>query len=75
VKQWVCLALALAVSGCVRSQQLPTPVPVQEGAFTVDVRTTATVEPLDSRTISLPQGLWDSNVDMLLPEGRRRLPA
>jgi multidrug resistance efflux pump len=71
LKRLLCAALVLALVGCRQVQKLPTPVPVKEGAFTVDVRITASVEAFDYHPMAMPQGLWNGNVEMLLPEGQR----
>lgn len=62
------LAAFLAL-GCAPGRPLPTPLAVRQGPFVVDVRTTATVEPLDSQALALGPELWDSDLTMLAAEG------
>jgi HlyD family secretion protein len=65
------LLAAMLLTGCAPAHRLPTPIAVRQGPFVVDLRTTGTVEPLDSHAVALPPGVWGGNVDALVPEGKQ----
>jgi multidrug resistance efflux pump len=64
--------IALALGGCAAAgEPALTPVPVRQGAFEVDVVTTAVVKPQEAHAIALPPGIWGGNLAWLAAEGRQ----